>query len=383
VNLAQPGRNTPYAVTSSGSNGAAPIQVEAQIFGAWTKSWSQSFAEGIDTAAGAGTTAGVGCAVASGNRDTLCTVTAWDTQTGQVKWSTSISHGIPADNKAIAVTVEGSFIAVAMTEFTPPLPSASFRTVLRTFSTHTGTPLHVYQAANQTQARDVAIGANVVAVVSLESVDIFSVISGSVAYSHQFDFSTGVMCLSENGQYYAYGFEQLFLYERVSNEMWSQVDMLSYGAGGQQFFAGTCSLSKQGTTLAVGWYRSDFIQNAVTSYDTTTKVANYQYNYPTDTGSIYQNLPVDSQFDSTGRHFVVGSWGSSNGTSPTVALFRSTGPASNPLAASYTTTGSVFSVSALTDARNGNVYAACAAKAVHANKMGDGGYFGVFQATAP
>ncbi len=159
-----------------------------------------------------------------------------------------------------------------------------------------------------------------------------------------------------------------------------QVDAINPAYSGE-FFGGSCSFSPKGTTLATAWYRSDYLQNLVASYNTAAKNFNYWYPYAEDVGSIYQDLPVSSAFDSTGKWFVVGTWGSSNATSPTVALFEANGK--HAPVATYCTPGSVFSVDILTDSRNGNVYVTSSGKHVHANMMGDGGDLYALQAISP
>jgi hypothetical protein len=290
------------------------------------------------------------------------------------------NDAIPADHVSIAVTTDGAHIAVALTEFAPPLPSSTFHSAMKLYSTHSGTPIAVHNGANMTQVRDVAVADDYVAVVSQDSVDVYSIPHQQLAFSEKFDFSSGTMCIAPDGSAFAYGFENVYLWKRVSGSglSYTQAAVFSMSQGGDIGLAGTCVMSK--ADLAVAYYTTSMKQNIVALYDTQTAKAKWQYNYPADTGSIYQNLPVSSAFAADGSHFVVGAWGSSNQTSPTVAAFSTS--ITHPIA-ELTTVGSIFSVDIHRDAANGNVLVSASGKAVHANKMGYGGILRILEVDHP
>ncbi len=198
----------------------------ANVFGSFTPAWSFPGDDTLTATAGS-TLAALTCSTNQARTDVSCTVQCLDVATGKSKWATTIPHAIAAEGQAVAITQDGAFISILTTDFVAPLPTKSFNTVLRTYSTQSGTPLHTHSSANQTQAIDVSSGVDVVGIVSASQVEIFSVSTGSVAYTHSFDFTTSSFCLSPNGQFYAYGFETFYLYERVgTSNTYEQVSHL-------------------------------------------------------------------------------------------------------------------------------------------------------------
>ena len=159
-------------------------------------------------------------------------------------------------------------------------------------------------------------------------------------------------------------------------------------------------MNPAGCAVALGWMRGDGMQAAVTVIDMLTRKQYLSWHSPVSPAG--QNPPAALAMDL--GYLAVGCWGSEDaGAAPTLLLFSYVSATPDMPVLMYTTPGSVFAVDVVVNpykyppmsdggasgvagsgaAPMDQVWVAAAGKAVHANKLGDGGDFVVFDLQLP
>jgi len=281
-------------------------------------------------------------------------LTVWNAQTGKVLWVKYLKYvevidlGFSPDG----TTVTGLFW--------------NGNTVVYDWDVTSGNQLGQWMNTADGGGRALVVSNSVFAVIDEATLVIIEKATGKMMWSDDFDFSTSTVCISSDGFYVAYGFEDIELYTQQSD---SYTQVWSVATTGPQplYFAGACSL--ENGFVGVGWYSENFNQNQAVLMTTSSSTPVYTYNYAL-TNDTCQDLPVASAMTLDGKLFVMGSWGDCSTSVPQTNVFSTASTTGNPVF-TLTSPGSIFDVDILTVGTS--VYAASCGKHAHANEFADGG----------
>jgi hypothetical protein len=131
------------------------------------------------------------------------------------------------------------------------------------------------------------------------------------------------------------------------------------------YHAGAAAVASDNSTIYFGLRSSSYLTNRIIRYNLSTHSIEWQYDYPTGSGS-YQDVVEWIDCSSDGRWSVVGSWGCQTGGGDEVSVFDDLNPGEPVF--SINTPGSMFHVDITDDGK----YISAAGKHVHANVMGSG-----------
>jgi len=186
------------------------------------------------------------------------------------------------------------------------------------------------------------------------------VATGTLEASYALDASTDCFGVSPDGSVVAYGFTAA----RVA--VWDGSSYnLAAGFPVPGYYAGAATVASDNSTIYFGFYSSSYLTNRIIRYDLSTSSIEWQYDYPTGSGS-YQDVVEWIDCSSDGRWSVVGSWGCQTGGGDEVNVFDDLNPGEPVF--SINTPGSMFHVDITDDGK----YISAAGKHVHANVMGSG-----------
>ncbi|MEZ4647584.1 MAG: FlgD immunoglobulin-like domain containing protein [Candidatus Eisenbacteria bacterium] len=286
------------------------------------------------------------------------TLYKWHSGSSAPDWSFPVASVDPAGYRTVAVSDDGSTIALVVTT----QPSILAR--LYYFEAASGTLLGTIDAAAGTFARNVSISATgqYVAFVALADAYVVDTDAGTIRWSGSMGATADPLTLSGDGNTLAYGWSSLTV------RHWDGAAYaLSFTQTGGGFRVGSLDLSSDDGTLAVGWYRNDYLQNRVQLFDPTSSTPIWTYLYAAGTGTD-QDQPQFVELTSDGSYLAVGTWGDAGNSNPEIHIFGRT--SSTPIF-TVDTPGSIFGID-IREGADGVRVAACA-KHVHANTTGRGG----------
>jgi len=181
------------------------------------------------------------------------------------------------------------------------------------------------------------------------------------------DGSAGEVCMSGDGQYIAFGFQQLYVYSWHEYEKsYVRLDSFEHAA----YYVASCEFSRDGSVLAITSYRADFKRNRLEVKrlnkrgTSTVFVKDFQEEVESD----YQDFTADLALTSDGKFLAVASWGNAARSSPTINIFATFN--STPIY-QMVTYGSMKSVSIAEYSEN--LYVVAGGKHSHANEYGTSG----------
>jgi len=281
-------------------------------------------------------------------------LTVWNALTGAVIWMKYLKYVEVVD---IAVSPDGTTVTGLFW---------NGNTIVYDWDVASGDQLGSWTNTNDGDGRALVAANNVFAVIDEGTLVIIEKATGNMLWNDTFDFSTSTVCMSSDGSYVAYGFENIELYAQQTNS-YSQVWSVATTGPSALYFAGACSI--ESGFIGVGWYSESFNQNQAVLMTTSSSTPVYTYTYP-PTNDTCQDLPVASAMTLDGKLFVMGSWGDCSLSVPQTNVFSTASTSGAPV---YTLTspGSIFDVDILTVGNS--VYAASCGKNEHANDFGDGG----------
>jgi hypothetical protein len=290
---------------------------------------------------------------------TTVTVHKWSADSGVPDWSFAISPARQGQARSVAVSDDGSTIAVLVTMQSTPL-----RARLYYFDASSSSPLGAIDGDDSTFGRNLSISAqgDYIAFIGAANAYVVDRDAGALRWSGSMGASNDAIALSADGNRLAFGWSSLQMREwdgAAYAPLWSR--------SGGAFFLRSCEFSQDGGTFVAAWYRSDFVQNRVQVFGLSSTLI-WGYRYPAATGSGYQDLPVDVAVTVDGQWIAVGSWGDEFDTNPEVHVFSR---ASSTPMFMVDTPGSIFDIDiASTPA---GIFVAAGGKHIHANETGRGG----------
>lgn len=343
-------------VIAAGTYLNPPMQVEAvPIAGTGVPDWSYPGVELHVAASRDGSIiAGVDCDQAAAT----VTVHCWQSGAAAPLWSTTISPASRGSSRTVAVSADGSTIAVLVT-----MQAASPAARLYLFSPASATPLGIFDGPGGF-GRNLSLGEDgrFAAFIGLATAYVVDRDLGALRWSGSMGASSDPIAISTDGEYLAYGWTSLRMMH------WNgQAYASLWAVSGGSHALGTCAFSGDSQTCVSAWYRSDFRQNRVRPFAVTSGTPLWTYDYALGSGP-YQDVPSDVAVTPAGDFFVVGSYGDQPGTNPEVHLFGR--DQATPLG-SLDTPGSIFDVDIAEGA--GGLILAAGGKTVHANQTGRGG----------
>ena len=288
------------------------------------------------------------------------TVYRWQSGSSTPLWSYVIGSCGRSSLRSLAVSPDGSTIAVLLTMQGNP----SFAR-LYYFDAGSPTPLGTYDPAGATFGRNLDISADgrYVALYAGTRVCVFDTVAGVERANLNAQATAEAVAISGDGQYLAYGWSSLYF------RQWDGVSYVAlWSRPGSGYYLGRCALSIDSSTLAAAWYRSDFRQNKLELFNVPASTPHWTYLSNIGTAT-YQEYPGDVALTADGAYCALASWGDAANTNPEVHLFGREN--ATPLL-TVDTPGSMFSIDVAVRP-GGPVYVSACGKHVHANETGRGG----------
>lgn len=287
------------------------------------------------------------------------TVYKWHTGSAVPDWSFPITSSDPASYETVAVSDDGSTIAILVTVQGSPIKARLYY-----FDSGSGTPLGSYDAPDGTFARNVDISANgqYIAFIALADVYVLNRDTGGIRWSGNMGATSDALALSGDGNTLAYGWTTFTVRQwdgSIYAPAWTTSNAL--------YRVLACDISGDSGTLAVGWYRTDYLQNRIQLFDLPSSVPAWTYLYAVGSGG-QQDEPAHLALTTDGGYLAVGSWGDQANTNPEIEVFSHADP--DPILL-VDTPGSIFDID-IRDGEDGVRVAACG-KHIHANTSGRGG----------
>jgi WD40 repeat protein len=345
----------PPAVIAAGTYLNPPKQVEVvPIGGNGTPDWVQGGEEFHTAASRDGS---VIAAVDFVSSSTTVTVHRWDPASNVPLWSYPIGSATRGSHRTIAVSADGSTIAVlvSMVEGT--------QARLYLFDADSPTPIGVYDGSGF--ARNLSIGEDgrFVAFIGLSTAYVVDRDADAIRWSGSMGATNDPIAITTDGNYLAFGWTSLQMRQWNGT---SYANLWSIAGGAYTLYR--CEFSGDGGTFAAGWARTSFDQNRIQLFEMPSGSPLWTRFYDTGAGA-YQDIPGDLALTHDGGFLAVGSWGDQLNTNPEVHLFAH---ASSEPVLTVDTPGSMFDVDILDDGGCGAYVTACG-KHVHANQTGRGG----------
>jgi hypothetical protein len=287
----------------------------------------------------------------------IVTLRCWEAGSSVPLWSYTVSPAQRGSNRTVAVSADGSTIALLVTM----QETSAARLYL--FRPESSTPIGIFDGPGGF-GRNLSIGADgrFAAFIGLATAYVVDRDLGVLRWSGSMTASSDPIAISTDGQYLAFGWTSLRML-RWSGTAYSSL----WTVAGGNYGLGPCVFSGDGSTFVAGWYRTSFDQNRVQVYAPSSSTPLATYLYP-QSGGAYQDIPSDIAVTPDGQYVLVGSWGDQLLINDEVQLFGRdlAGPKMT-----LDTPGSVFDVDLV---RQGPdlIITACG-KAVHANQQGRGG----------
>ncbi len=276
--------------------------------------------------------------------------------TGVPDWTTSVAGFTTGSDATVAVSDDGSTIAVLAG------PSGSDAHLLL-FDADSSAPLIDYPATGLGFPRYLKItpDGRYTAFIALATLVIFDRDSLSVRSQISMGFSNSALDISGDGDLIAFGWPTLQVRQWNGS---SYQPLWTWSPGGM--YVNHIAMSNDGSTIISCWYNLSFNTIKVAVHDTSSATPLWTYDYVVSNGT-YQEIAGDVEITDDGKYFVVGSLGDMNNLNPEVHIFQR-----DDVPHVYYTVdmpGSMFSV----DICNGGLYATACGKHIHANAFGRGG----------
>jgi hypothetical protein len=296
--------------------------------------------------------------VAADNDALGLNVTKWTGPDSIPDWSTSFSSYVMSNYGPIAVSDDGSTIAIIAAP-------AGTDAHLLLFDAGSATPLIDYVATGLGFPRFVKINADgrYTAFIALSTIVVFDRDSLNVRDQISMGFTNSALDISGDGDLIAWGWPTLRVQEWVDSLSTYQ-DLWSWSPGGH--YVSRIAISNDGSTIVSCWYTASHNTIKVVVHNAGSSTPLWIYDYPLSSG-VYQESAADIDITNNGAYFIIGSWGDAANMNPEVHIFqRDTTPY-----VYYTVDmpGSMFSV----DINNDGTYATAGGKHIHANVSGRGG----------
>ncbi len=286
------------------------------------------------------------------------TVYKWHPGSSTPDWSYVINP-CGLTERSILVSPDGSTIAVLVTMQTNPSTARLYY-----FDANSPVPLGTYDPPGGSFARNLGITEHgeLVAVYAAASIYVFDTVTDTERWSASAGASSSVIAISGDGQYLAYGWPGLTVREWNGS---SYAFLWSRSVGGS--YSGRCAFSTDGSTLVVGFYRSDYLQNRIELYEMPSNTAHWTYLYAAGSGGN-QDIPGDIALTADGSYVAVASWGDAGNTNPEIHVFGHDDP--TPVL-TVDTPGTMFDID-IAATCDGTVYVSACGKHIHANQSGRG-----------
>ena len=292
--------------------------------------------------------------------DQKATVIKWHADSSVPDWTYAIAPCTMAGGRTIAVSEDGSTIAVIVT-----IQAAENYARAYLFDAASSTLLGSYDAPAGTFARnlDITDDGAYIAFVAGTLVVVVDRDADAIRGTVDMGASTEPVAISNDGNTIAYGWTRLYVRE------WNGSDyVIVWSLHGGLFSLRSCNFSSDGGTFGAAWYRNTFLQNRLQLFDPSSSSPIWTYDYTPGAGS-YQDIPTDVELTADGSYIVVGSWGDQLNTNPEVHVFSRDIP--YPLM-TVDTPGSVFDVD-IAAGDGTEAYVTACGKHIHANENGRGG----------
>lgn len=276
--------------------------------------------------------------------------------TGTPEWSTSVAGFTTGSDRTIAVSDDGSTIAVLAG------PSGGDAHLLL-FDADSSTPLIDYPATGLGFARYLRMNSDgrFPVFIALATLVVFDRDLLGVRSQINMGFSNSALDISGDGNVIAFGWPTL----QVRQWNGASYDPLwTWSPGGM--YVNRIAMSSDGNTIVSCWYNTSFNTIKIVVHDKSSSTPLWTYDYAISNGT-YQEIAGDIDITDDGKYFVVGSWGDVENLNPEVHIFQR-----DSLPYIYYTVdmpGSMFCV----DISNDGLYATACGKHIHGNAMGRGG----------
>jgi hypothetical protein len=289
-----------------------------------------------------------------------CTVYKWSPGNSTPEWSYVINGARPGANNPVAISADGSTIAILVTD------AATTTATLYWFDQASNVPLGIYTGDTGYFGRNLVISDNgaYMAFIGLAYGYVVERDTANVRFSQSMGATNDPIAISGDGQYLVYGWSTLYC------RQWdgSQYSIIWTRPGGSGKYLSQIALSDANGVLATTWTSSGSRLITVDLHDVTSSTPIWTYQYDLASGS-YQEIAMDVDITHDGSYFAIASMGDEFNTNDEVHVFSSA--ASAPIA-TLDTPGSMFDVDiALGD--DDALYVAACGKNVHANESGRGG----------
>lgn len=276
--------------------------------------------------------------------------------TGVPDWSTSVPGFTTGTDGTVAVSDDGSTIAVLAG------PSGNDAHLLL-FDADSSTPLIDYPATGLGFARYVKINydGRFTAFIALATLVIFDRDSLSVRDQINMTFSNSALDISGDGNLIAFGWPTLQVRQWNGS---SYQPLWTWSPGGM--YVNHIAMSNDGSTIVSCWYNTSFNTIKIAVHDSSSATPLWTYDYVVSNGT-YQELANDVEITDDGKYFIVGSLGDTNNLNPEIHIFQR----DNVPHVYYTADmpGSMISV----DICNNGLHATACGKHIHLNAFGRGG----------
>lgn len=287
------------------------------------------------------------------------TVRAWDPGSSVPLWSSTISPASRGSYRTVAVSADGSTIAVLVS-----MQVGSPAARLYLYDPVDGSDLGVYDGpAGFARNLSITDDGRFIAFIGLSTAYVVDRDAGAIRWSGSMGATNDPIAISADGSYLAYGWSSLTV------RQWDGTAYATlWSIGGAGYYVKTVAFSGDGDTFAAGWYKSTYTQNRIQLFDMPSNTPLWTFLTAEATGE-HQEIPSDLALTRDGSHLLVGSWGDQFNLNPEVHLF-----AREEAVPIFTidTPGSVFDVDLAPDGACGLSITACG-KHVHANQQGRGG----------
>ena len=288
------------------------------------------------------------------------TVYKWHAASGTPDWSYVIPDSSPGSHRTVAVSADGSIIAVLVTMTNGPGLGRLYY-----FEPGSATPLGIVDAGAGTFGRNLSItpDGRFVAFIAFAEIYVVDCNAGTIRYSFISDASSDPITISGDGQYIAYGWLKLYV-RQWDGSAYSPLFTRTV----PQRYLRQCIISADSGTLVAAWYPSDFRQNRIELHELPSSQPLWTFDYEYGAGD-YQDIVYEMAVTADGGYVAVASLGDQVNTNPEVHVFEHDSP--TPVF-TLDTPGSMFEVD-IAETPGGAVYLAACGKHIHANESGRGG----------
>ncbi|KAJ6248394.1 hypothetical protein M0813_17732 [Anaeramoeba flamelloides] len=267
---------------------------------------------------------------------------------------------------SVKMTMNDEEVFLFVTKMDSFSPQMVYHAQIYIFDAATGEIKFQYDAPSGTATNDIEIslGGEIAMFNDEEQFIVVDVRQNKIMW--QEDFEEGDInpfSVSKDGRVIAHGTSQLNVLTRVGNNY-----KLAYTVRNESELLCATAVSADSEVVVAVWINNAYNQKRIEVYTSWSPIPIHTHTLPVHEGK-FEDWVVDVKLTDDGQYALIGSWGQSNSTAPTVILIeRGAG-----IVYTYTTPGSVFDIDIIDDPENGTVYFCSAGKEVHANEWGMGG----------